>query len=66
MRKVWYQNNQRFNPLFKIDKLNDGIKRSTSIDSRITETYENRVNPSNNQGKDGNFFSTVQNVKTNQ
>ncbi len=66
MRKVWYQNNQRFNPLFKIDKLNDGIKRSTSIDSRITEAYENRVNPSNNQGKDGNFFSTVQNVKTNQ
>ena len=26
MRKVWYQNNQRFNPIFKIDKLSEGIK----------------------------------------
>ena len=66
MRKVWYQNNQRFNPLFKIDKLSDGIKRSSSIDNRMIETYENRINPPNNQGKDGNFFSTVQKVKTNQ
>ena len=64
MRKVWYQNNQRFNPIFKI---NDKIERNQKI--AITEPKENpnRTNPNNNNGKEGpNLFSHVQNVKTNQ
>ena len=64
MRKVWYQNNQRFNPIFKI---NDKIERNQKIP--ITEPKENpnRTNPNNNNGKEGpNLFSHVQNVKTNQ
>ena len=64
MRKVWYQNNQRFNPIFKI---NDKLDRTQKI--VITEPKENpnRTNPSNNNGKEGpSLFSNIQNVKTNQ
>ena len=68
MRKVWYQNNQRFNPIFKIDKLNEGIKRSNTIGNRANDNYDNNNNnnQTNKNGTDGNIFSNVQSVKTNQ
>ena len=70
MRKVWYQNNQRFNPIFKIDKVSEGIKRSNTIGNRANDNYDNNNNNNNNQtnknGTDGNIFSNVQSVKTNQ
>ena len=64
MRKVWYQNNQRFNPIFKI---NDKIEKKEKNVINEHKEIPNRGNPTNNNGKDGNnIFSNVQNVKTNQ
>ena len=64
MRKVWYQNNQRFNPIFKI---NDKIEKKEKNVINEHKEIPNRGNPTNNSGKDGNnIFSNVQNVKTNQ
>ena len=64
MRKVWYQNNQRFNPIFKI---NDKIEKKEKNVINEHKQIPNRGNPTNNNGKDGNnIFSNVQNVKTNQ
>ena len=67
MRKVWYQNNQRFNPIFKIDKLSEGIKKTNPIGNRATEIYESNNTQVNRNTTDGSsIFSNVQKVNTNQ
>ena len=67
MRKVWYQNNQRFNPIFKInDKLNDPNRKNNIAASSMGQN-NNGNNTGNTGGQEGNnIFSNVQNVKTNQ
>ena len=44
MRKVWYQNNQRFNPIFKfndkIEKLNEAVRKSASCNFSAGEDVE--------------------------
>ena len=75
MRKVWYQNNQRFNPIFKFndknEKLNEVVRKNPTINYNSggnTGANNNGNNPGGIGGKDGgnNIFSNVQNVKTNQ
>ena len=69
MRKVWYQNNQRFNPIFKInDRLNDRIQKNSVVSQSIGNPPINSGNnPVNTGGKEGgNIFNYIQNVKTNQ
>ena len=69
MRKVWYQNNQRFNPIFKInDRLNERIPKIPNSNQNINNTnINNGNNPGNTGGKEGgNIFNYIQNVKTNQ
>ena len=75
MRKVWYQNNQRFNPIFKFndknEKSNEAVRKNPAINYNSGGNI-GANNNGNNQGgiggKDGgsNIFSNVQNVKTNQ
>ena len=75
MRKVWYQNNQRFNPIFKFndknEKLNEVVRKNPANNYNSGGNI-GASNNGNNQGgiggKDGgsNIFSNVQNVKTNQ
>ena len=60
MRKVWYQNNQRFNPIFKISNdANKKISLKTMADSANGNQSNNRIN------QEG-LFSSVQKVNTNQ
>ena len=73
MRNVWYQNNQRFNPIFKInnEKSNEGIRKNPINNPNVGGNIGGNIignNTGNNGGKDGgsNIFSNVQNVKTNQ
>ena len=67
MRKVWYQNNQRFNPIFKLnDKISENIRKMSTI-SNLTTDNSYRSNPGNNGGNEGgNIFMNVQGIKTNQ
>ena len=75
MRKVWYQNNQRFNPIFKfndkIEKLNEAIRKSAACNFNAggrSGVNNNGNNPGGIGDRDGvnNIFSKVQNVQTNQ
>ena len=68
MRKVWYQNNQRFNPIFKVnDKINEVNRKNNNIMISSVGHNNNGNNTGNIGGQDGNnIFSNVQNVKTNQ
>ena len=71
MRKVWYQNNQRFNPIFKLsEKINDGARRTIGIksmaDGNLPGGGGQPSNNINNNGKDSSLFSNVQKVNTNQ
>ena len=68
MRKVWYQNNQRFNPIFKVnDKINEVNRKNNNIMIYSIGHNNNGNNTGNIGGQDGNnIFSNVQNVKTNQ
>ena len=71
MRKVWYQNNQRFNPIFKLnEKINEGGRRTIGIktmaDGNLPGGGGQPSNNINNNGKDSSLFSNVQKVNTNQ
>ena len=67
MRNVWYQNNQRFNPLFKIS---DTIRKNNIVPGQSVD-YR-RASGGGNSGNDkdikdgGSMFAFVQEIKTNQ
>jgi hypothetical protein len=66
MRKVWYQNNQRFNPIFKLNE-NNNIRRNGLVGTPNIDNNK-RNPPGGNNGKEvsSNLFMNVQGIKTNQ
>ena len=65
MRKVWYQNNQRFNPIFKLKENNNIIRRNGLLTGSNNDNNKNAPG-SNNKEASSNLFTNVQGIKTNQ
>ena len=68
MRKVWYQNNQRFNPIFKLKENDTNIRIRNGLPNNPNNDNNNRSAPGGNNGKEvsNNFFTNVQGIKTKQ
>ena len=65
MRKVWYQNKQRFNPVFKLKENNNIIRRNGLLTGSNNDNNKNAPG-SNNKEASSNLFTNVQGIKTNQ
>ena len=67
-RKEWYQNNQRFNPLFKINEKDDIIKKININPRNQGGDNGNNKNDGNNNKKqnENNLFTNINRVQSNQ
>jgi hypothetical protein len=76
MNKVWYQNNQRFNPIFKINNLtktnniinpnNNNSNNNNNNNNRDNNHRQQRHNNERGSTNNTNIFSHLQTLKTNQ
>ena len=69
MNTSWYQNNQRFNPIFKINgltKTNNMNNYNQNNNNNDNNNNHHRNNNENGRTNNNNIFSHLQSLKTNQ